>query len=141
MKNTKNNIIKICKNALHASKNLSSSTNSERNKALKLIARNILKKKKTILSKNKKDINEAKKKNIPKHLLDRLLLDEKRISNLSNDILNIAKLRDPLGRMLYKTIRPNGLKISKISVPLGVIAVIFESRPNAAFRCFLIFFN
>ncbi len=84
------------------------------------------------MSKNKKDINEAKKKNIPKHLLDRLLLDEKRISNLSNDILNIAKLRDPLGRMLYKTIRPNGLKISKISVPLGVIAVIFESRPNVA---------
>ncbi|PPR25845.1 MAG: Gamma-glutamyl phosphate reductase [Alphaproteobacteria bacterium MarineAlpha9_Bin4] len=132
MKNTEKNIINICKASLNASQSLAETKNSDRNKALKLIAKKILKNKNYILLQNKKDIEKAKKAKIPAHLLDRLLLDEKRILNLCRDISNIAKLKDPLGKVINKTVRPNGLKISKITVPIGLIAVIFESRPNVA---------
>ena len=124
--NTEKNIINICKLGLNASKSLSVTKNSDRNKAIKLIAKKLIKNKAYILSQNKKDIEKAKKKNLSKHLLDRLLLDEKRISNMCKDIFNIAKLDDPLGKILSKTVRPNGLKISKVTVPLGLLAVILS---------------
>ena len=79
---------------------------------------------------NKKDIQLAKKNKVANNLIDRLFLDENRILNLSAEIDNISKLEDPLGKKLSETTRPNGLKISRVSVPLGVIAVVFESRPN-----------
>ena len=132
MKNIEKQIINICKSSLVASRSLVDIKNIERNKILKLIARNLLRKKSYILLQNKKDIDRAKKENLPKHLIDRLLLDENRISNMCKDILNIAKLNDPLGKVISSTVRPNGLKISKVTVPLGLIAVIFESRPNVA---------
>ncbi len=132
MKNIEKQIINICKSSLVASKSLVDIKNIERNKILKLIARNLMRKKSYILLQNKKDIDRAKKENLPKHLIDRLLLDENRISNMCKDILNIAKLNDPLGKVISSTVRPNGLKISKVTVPLGLIAVIFESRPNVA---------
>ena len=132
MESTEKKVIKICKSSFEASQNLSKIKNSDRNRALKLIAKKILVNKDYILQKNKKDICEAKKSGLSKPLIDRLFLDEKRVENLSKDILNIAKLEDPLGKILHSTTRPNGLKISKITVPLGVIAVIFESRPNVA---------
>ena len=132
MKNIEKQIINICKSSLVATKSLVDIKNIERNKILKLIARNLLRKKSYILLQNKKDIDRAKIENLPKHLIDRLLLDENRISNMCKDILNIAKLNDPLGKVISSTVRPNGLKISKVTVPLGLIAVIFESRPNVA---------
>jgi glutamate-5-semialdehyde dehydrogenase len=122
----------ICEKAKKASIILADTSNSERNKALQIISNNIIKFKNKIIVANKKDIVLAKKVKTPHHLLDRLLLDNDRISNMANDIKNIAKLPNPLGKILSKSIRPNGLKISKVSVPLGVIAVIFESRPNVA---------
>ena len=122
----------ICEKAKKASISLADTTNSERNKALQIISNNIIKFKNKIIVANKKDIALAKKVKTPHHLLDRLLLDNDRIKNMANDIKNIIKLPNPLGKILSKSIRPNGLKISKVSVPLGVIAVIFESRPNVA---------
>ena len=122
----------ICEKVKKASISLADTSNSERNKALKIISKNIIKFKNKIIVANKKDIAFAKKVKTPHHLLDRLLLDNDRIKNMANDIKNIAKLPNPLGKLLSKSIRPNGLKISKVSVPLGVIAVIFESRPNVA---------
>ncbi len=132
MKNIKEKIISICRSSLVASKNLSETKNSERNKALRFIAKNLIKNKSYILIQNKRDLEKAKKENLPKHLLDRLLLNENRIISMCKDITNIAKLKDPLGIILDTKIRPNGLKISKVTVPLGLIAVIFESRPNVA---------
>ena len=132
MKIIEKKVNEICKKAKLASINLANTSNSERNKALQLIASNIIKFKKKIIIANKKDINIAKKGKTPHHLLDRLLLDDDRIFNMANDIKNISKLQSPLGKILSKSSRPNGLKISKVSVPLGVIAVIFESRPNVA---------
>tara|TARA_B100001248_G_scaffold257265_1_gene239486 strand:- start:582 stop:1841 length:1260 start_codon:yes stop_codon:yes gene_type:complete len=130
MKNIKENIISICKSSLVASKKLSETKSSERNKALRIIAKNLIKNKSYILMQNKRDLEKAKEENLPKHLLDRLLLNESRIISMCEDIINIAKLKDPLGIILDTKIRPNGLKISKVTVPLGLIAVIFESRPN-----------
>ena len=122
----------ICEKAKKASIKLADTSNSERNKALQIISNNIIKFKKKIIVANKRDIALAKKAKTPHHLLDRLLLDSDRINNMATDVKNIAKLPNPLGRFLSKSIRPNGLKISKVSVPIGVIAVIFESRPNVA---------
>ena len=120
----------ICIKSKHASYKLSKTSNSERNLALTLISKSVIKNMNSILIANKKDVQLAKKRKLASNLIDRLFLDENRIFNLSQEIHNISKLKDPLGKKLSETIRPNGLKITKVSVPLGVIAVIFESRPN-----------
>lgn len=127
-----NNIELICKKAKDASYKLAVSSNKERNIALKLIANQILKSINKIITANRKDYKAAKKNKIPSALLDRLLLNEERIKNMAKDVNNISKLEDPIGKKLIEKLRPNGLKITKVSVPLGVIAVIFESRPNVA---------
>jgi len=83
-----------------------------------------------ILSQNKKDIKYAKIKNIDKNLVARLELDKLKLSSIIKTIIEITKLKDPIGIILDKWQRPNGLKIKKISIPIGVIGVIYESRPN-----------
>ena len=93
MKNIEKQIINICKSSLVASKSLVDIKNIERNKILKLIARNLLRKKSYILLQNKKDIDRAKKENLPKHLIDRLLLDENRISNMCKDIFEYCQIK------------------------------------------------
>ncbi len=92
-----------------------------------------------ILAANETDLRNAKG-TISEVMLDRLRLDEKRIEAMAEGIREVAKLPDPVGRVLSETIRENGLKIEKVSVPLGVVAIIYESRPNvtsdAAALCF-----
>ena len=90
----------------------------------------INKNRKSIINQNKKDIKNAYKRKIKNNLIQRLILDDKKISNIVNSIKKIAKLKDPTNRVLEKWKRPNGLSISKISIPIGVIGVIYESRPN-----------
>ena len=85
---------------------------------------------KSIINQNKKDIKNAYKRKIKNNLIQRLILDDKKISIIVNSIKKIAKLKDPTNRVLEKWKRPNGLSISKISIPIGVIGVIYESRPN-----------
>ena len=132
MKSIEKKISKICKDAKSASLSLANSSNKERNFALKKIADNILKFKKNIIAANQKDYDLAKKNKLSNTMLDRLYLDEIRIKNMVKDILNISRLKDPLKKILSQNTRPNRLKVTKVSVPLGVIAVIFESRPNVA---------
>ena len=88
------------------------------------------KNRKLIINENKKDIKNALKKKIKNNLIQRLILDDKKISNIINSIKRIIKLKDPTNITLEKWKRPNGLNISKISTPIGVIGVIYESRPN-----------
>ena len=83
-----------------------------------------------ILGQNKKDIKYAKLKNIDKNLVARLELDKLKLGSIIKTIIEITKLKDPIGVILEKWQRPNGLKIKKISIPIGVIGVIYESRPN-----------
>ena len=83
-----------------------------------------------IINENKKDIKNAFKKKIKNNLIKRLLLDDKKILDIVNSINKIIKLKDPTNSILEKWKRPNGLNISKVSIPIGVIGVIYESRPN-----------
>jgi glutamate-5-semialdehyde dehydrogenase len=86
----------------------------------------ILRNKKKIISVNLKDVKNVKRK----HLVDRLILNEKRIDGIRHSINEIAKFKDPIGRVLENWKRPNKLKIKKVSTPIGVIGIIYESRPN-----------
>ena len=108
-------------------KNVSS---KKKDKVLKDYCHLINKSRKLIINQNKKDIKNAYKKKINKNLIQRLILDDKKISNIINSIKQIIRLKDPTNRVLEKWKRPNGLNISKISIPIGVIGVIYESRPN-----------
>ena len=116
----------------HKSKKaITSELNSKKkNKVLKDYCDLLKKSKKLIINQNKKDIFDARKKNLKKNLIDRLILDEKKILNIISSIRSIIKLKDPTNIILEKWKRPNGLNISKISIPIGVISVIYESRPN-----------
>ncbi len=112
-------------------KAMTSQLNSwKKNKVLKDYCDLIKKNKKLIINQNKKDIFNSRKKNLKKNLINRLVLDEKKISNIISSIKSIIKLKDPTNIILEKWKRPNGLNISKISIPIGVINVIYESRPN-----------
>jgi len=97
---------------------------------IKLVLKNyntaILKNKKKIIKENLKDVKNVKRK----HLVDRLILNDRRIDGIRHSINEIAKFKNPIGRVLEKWQRPNKLKIKKVSTPIGVIGVIYESRPN-----------
>ena len=101
-----------------------------KNKVLDKYAYLINKNKFKIITQNKKDLNFAKKKNLKENLIKRLHLDIKKINNIIKSIKIIRKLKDPINATLSKWKRPNGLKIKKVTVPIGVIGVIYESRPN-----------
>ena len=102
----------------------------KKNKVLKDYHILILKNKKLILKENLKDIDNAHRKKLKDNLIKRLALDNKKIFDIINSIKKIIKLKDPTNIVLEKWKRPNGLNISKVSIPIGVIAVIYESRPN-----------
>ena len=102
----------------------------KKNKVLKDYYNLIKKNKKLIITQNKKDIYDAKKKGLKKNLIDRLILNEKKILDIIKSIKLIIKLKDPTNIILEKWKRPNGLNISKVSIPIGIIGVIYESRPN-----------
>ncbi len=102
----------------------------KKDKVLKDYRLLILKNKKLIINENKKDIKNACKKGIKNNLIQRLILNDKKIIAITNSIKKIISLRDPTNVILEKWKRPNGLVISKVSIPIGVIGVIYESRPN-----------
>ena len=101
-----------------------------KNKVLSKYAELLGKEKKLILKQNLKDVNYARKIGVKNNLISRLLIDENKLKDIQNSIVKISKLKDPVGNTLEKWKRPNGLNISKISIPIGVIGVIYESRPN-----------
>ena len=86
----------------------------------------ILKNKKKIINENIKDAKNIKRK----HFIDRLILNDKRIEGIRHSINEIAKFKNPIGRIIEKWKRPNGLKINKVTTSIGVIGIIYESRPN-----------
>jgi len=101
-----------------------------RQKALLAMAQSLLTFQDKILAANAKDVERGRKNGLTEALIDRLTLTPERILGMSDSILQIANLADPLGEVLEGWVRPNGLKISKIRVPIGVIAMIYEARPN-----------
>ena len=128
---TKNiNIDQIGMNAKEAAKILAKTSSEQKNLALEAMSEHILADKKIILEANKLDIENSKSKNLSESFIDRLELNEERISSISDTLKEIASFNDPVGKILDSWQRPNGLQISRISTPLGVIGIIYESRPN-----------
>jgi len=101
-----------------------------KNKVLNLYAKLLDKEKKLILRENLKDVKFAKNKGIKENLISRLEINEIKLKNISDSINKISKLKDPVNVTLKKWSRPNGLNIKRVTIPIGVIGVIFESRPN-----------
>ena len=131
----KSDILEKVKEARAASILLAQIRSEVKNAALALASESILKNKNKIIESNKKDIENAKllveKGEITKSLLDRLKLDETKIEELSKMISSVARLEDPVGRVLYSIKIDEHLELFKITVPFGVIVSIFESRPDA----------
>jgi glutamate-5-semialdehyde dehydrogenase len=101
-----------------------------KNKVLNNYAQLLERKKKIIFNENKKDVIFADKKGIKQNLIDRLHVDDAKLKNIINSIKKISKLKDPVNVTLEKWSRSNGLNIKRVSIPIGVIGVIYESRPN-----------
>jgi len=113
-----------------ANARLSTASNEEKNDALNSMADQIEKDRAKILLENKKDIEIAKSNDISSAMIDRLSLGETGIKNIASSIRSVAKLNDPVGRVLDSWDRPNGLHIKRVSIPIGVIGIIYEARPN-----------
>ena len=119
----------ILKGAKEAKAGLSSLSSSEKNEALLAMADALLKEKDAILCANEKDV-EAARGTVSDVMIDRLRLTGERLEGMAKGIRDVALLPDPVGRILDRKTRPNGLVIEKVAVPLGVVAIIYESRPN-----------
>ena len=117
-------------NAKEAEKTLMVASSERKNQALKKIAEGLIENTDKIIEANKVDLENGEKKGMAKSMLDRLKLDKERIEGMAKGVLDVATLPEPVGRILSATERPNGLRIEKVSTPIGVIAVIFEARPN-----------
>ncbi len=117
-------------NAKKAERVLMTASSEKKNEALRFIAAALKENSTYITEKNTLDIENAKENGMSESMIDRLRLDDGRINAISEAVLQVAALDDPCGKVLSGTTRPNGLSIEKVTVPLGVIAVIFEARPN-----------
>ncbi len=109
---------------------IATASSSVKNAALEAIANELIASVRTIITENECDLQRARTNGMSQAMQDRLMLDEKRIKNIANAVLSLTKLEDPIGAIDGGALRPNGLRIIKTRVPLGVIGIIFESRPN-----------
>ena len=123
-------LIELGKRAKKAESVLMTASTEKKNSALFSIAEALKENAGALLEANAIDIENAKKAGMRSALIDRLSLNEKRVFSVASGVKEVALLDDPVGKILSGTVRPNGLVIEKVSVPLGVIAVIFEARPN-----------
>jgi len=113
-----------------ASKDIALASTNDKNQLLLAIGQSLLEDSKIIIDQNKKDIEQAKYNRITDVMIDRLMINQERIQAMVNGIFKVVKLEDPIGVIQLKKELPNGLKLNKITVPLGVIGMIYESRPN-----------
>lgn len=123
-------LLLIGKNAKEASYDLGVLSTKEKDNALLLMAEELVRSKSEILDANKVDLENAKEKGISEALLDRLALSDERIEEMANGLREIVKLQDPVGEVISMWQRPNGIHIGQKRVPIGVIGIIYESRPN-----------
>jgi len=121
------------KSALVASRSLNLVSDSIINQVLLTLADEAIEQAENIIEENAKDLELMEKSN---PMYDRLLLTKERIESIAADIRNVASLPSPVGKLLMETERPNGMKISKVTVPFGVVGIIYEARPNVSFDVF-----
>ncbi len=128
-------IIKMAKAAKVASYQMSLVSTKDKNMALLKMAKALIANQKYLISENKKDLAAAQKENYSKALIDRLTLNEKTIKGMAQCLVETAGLKDPVGELLRTIKRPNGLLIKKVRTPIGVVGIIYESRPNVTSDC------
>ena len=133
-------MVEVLQKVKEAQKKIATLKGATKDKILLEMADRLESEQKKIIEANKKDLEYAKSNNISEALIDRLLLNETRIASMAKAIREIASLKNPIGRVLEGWELPNGLRIEKTSIPIGVIGIIYESRPNvtsdAAALCF-----
>jgi glutamate-5-semialdehyde dehydrogenase len=123
-------LLELGRKARRAARVLALAPPEQKNRALVIAAESLRGRFKELLEANAVDMASAKEKGLPAAALDRLLLDDTRIDGMARSLTDIAALPDPVGRLLETFERPNGLRIERVATPLGVVGVIFESRPN-----------
>jgi glutamate-5-semialdehyde dehydrogenase len=123
-------IEEICKKAKVASTQLAQASAEQKNKALRNMADQLEKNCTEILQANKKDVKAARAKGVKEALIDRLILDKRRVESMANNLRGLTNLSDPVNEIVKTWTRPNGLIIGQLRVPLGVIGIIYESRPD-----------
>ena len=126
----------LAKHAKAASREAAKLGTDDKNRGLTAVADELLAQQDMILEENKKDLEAAREKGVKQSLIDRLALSEKRIADMAEGLRQIASLDDPIGEVLYMKTRPNGLRIGQKRVPLGVVGIIYESRPNVTADAF-----
>lgn len=127
---TKQYVLDLCKNAKKAKREVANLSTTDKNKALLKMAEVIDKKRDLIISENAKDLKAGEEKGLTSAMLDRLKLDAKRIDNMIVSLQEVVALPDPVFEVVNQSRRPNGLDIGQMRVPIGVIGIIYESRPN-----------
>lgn len=132
---TKKGVKKICLAAKKASRELALFDTKAKDRAILLMARELIRNSRAIINENKKDAKNAAGAGLPKALIDRLTLTAPRVKAMADSLEEIAILKDPVGQLIEIRKRPNGLIIRKIRVPIGVILIIYESRPNVTSDC------
>ena len=128
-------VLEIAKDARRASLELANVSASAKNKALKFIADFLLEDAKKIMAANAKDLESAAASGLSKPMLERLAINDKKIAAMVEGVNQVAALPDPVGEVIEESVRPNGLEIKKVRVPIGVIGIIYESRPNVTIDC------
>src|SRR3954468_5039271 len=113
-----------------ASRQLARLTTAQKNSCLEAMADALESNAKAIQEANARDMDAAKNCGLSSAMLDRLKMNEKRIASMAGGLREVSALADPVGRLLDERVRPNGLKLQKISTPIGVVVIIYESRPN-----------
>ena len=125
-----NYIEELGKKAQAAKKSLLTASTGEKNQILEAIAKKLLENQDKILAENEKDIANARDNGISETMVDRLRLTADRIQGIADACIYLVNLEDPVGQILEGSTRPNGMKITKLRVPMGVVGIIYESRPN-----------
>ena len=134
-------LLEICKQAKAIAPKIGILDTNTKNQALLAVADFLVKEQNSILDANKIDIENGKKNHMPEGLLDRLLLTEARIAQMAEGMRQVAALDDPIGEVLGMKKRPNGLMIGQKRVPLGVVGIIYEARPNVTADAFALCFK
>jgi len=134
-------LLDICKQAKEIAPKIGILDTNTKNQTLLTVADFLVKEQNFILDANKIDIENGKKNHMPEGLLDRLLLTETRIAQMAEGLRQVAALEDPIGEVLGMKKRPNGLMIGQKRVPLGVVGIIYEARPNVTADAFALCFK
>jgi glutamate-5-semialdehyde dehydrogenase len=132
---SRDKIRELCQRAKRSSRELALIGTAAKDRALRAMARSLVSGCGKIVRENEKDVAAAEGKGLKSSLVDRLRLDRAGVAAMADSLAAIASLKDPVGQTIERRLRPNGLKIEKVRVPIGVILIIYESRPNVTSDC------